>query len=197
MRKRRLILTIALAAVTAAVRADIINGPDDGQSQRKTEHTVAVGGSVSWITSKVYNSYHSYDRWIAGPGVDIEYNFVSKNGFGAGAAFFYNSTHIAGTSVQTWYAGPLVAYRLRMGSWQMGADLGLGYSNCDLEGHDEKGMAMKSDVNVEYRISSHFGIMAQMGGLTTFFGGTNDYGKDEELNGISYWGLSIGICVHL
>ena len=51
----------------------------------------------------------------------------------------------------------------------------------------------KKQKKYEYRIGKHFGILAQLGGFTAFFGGMNG----DEVNGISYWGPSLGMAVHL
>lgn len=198
MRKALFTLLMSAVSLTAAAqyeKNDIIEGPANEKQDGKTQHTIVLSGGVSWITSKVYVDYDE-KTWVTGGNFSLAYNCVYRGGYGFGVSYVRNMTSVDGCEIRANFIGPSVVYSTRVDMWRFSAEVGIGYAFCKMDGDNANGIGLKSAVAAEYLLSNHIGLMGQLGGVTSFLSGEIKNGRSNNINGISHWGVSLGLCVH-
>jgi len=164
-------------------------------SHKKDKMILKLSAGPAWITSKMYTS----SGVVTGqPGFELsaEMEILGRGAWGFGVNTNYNRTHYDNEGhVSLFYLGPNVIYEANVAErLRMSYSLGFGVSM--FRGTDKVfsgGIGLNSAFGMEVKLSSHFGIGAELQGISTYIFDDDDNGlPDDTVNGVVRMGLLIG-----
>lgn len=194
------------------------------QTNEPPRNVVKVSGGLDFVTSKVYLPQNLYygrkimaSSWRPGVSALVDYEHFWKSGWGFGLNVIYNDTRYSteghyidlsetkreriGIPMRSYYVGPSVAYSgCYKKRWRYEGACGLGYGHISGFLDDYSGIGSLLRVGMEYMITSHFGVGAELNELIIF---TSDDSLDDfkevypsESNvtsGLSRLGIAAGV----
>ena len=169
-----------------------------------TTNTIYANIGYAWITSKYYLPSGASGNPKNGLDWQVGYEWISKSGFGCGVMYsgYQSSYDISSNTINVGltYIAPQFAMKQKVSEkWQFRESVGLGYFNYreSLKGKSASlsGVGYNFSLGVEYLLSNHVGIGANLG----YLGGSlpeqdTNYNKPkDERTGIFRLTLDAGI----
>ncbi len=135
-------------------------------------HTFSLDAGYGWLETKIIvEGYHQAGETIStkhAGGFDyrLAYDYTFRSGFGVGLSYSEWQSYLAHDelSMHLHYVGPYAQARCRLLSRLYGmARLGVGYGWLSTDFNANKSaFAIESGLGVEYRLTRHFGISANL-----------------------------------
>lgn len=168
-------------------------------------HTFYANIGYAFMTSKFYLPQGATGHPKNGLDWQLGYDWVSKNGFGAGLMYSgYHSSYTYGPTdfkVALTYVAPQFVMKQQAGRWAFEEKAGIGYFNykesSDLGSASTAGVGYNFLIGAEYNVAKHIGIGANIGyiagSLPEQDGATQ---SDDSASGIFRLHLNVGIRYH-
>ena len=178
-------------------------------------NVIKLSGGLSFIASNVYieDQYASQIRrctWKPGISALVEYEHIFKSGWGFGLNTIYNDTRYfnglrnntkKNLALRQFYIGPSVVRRSIISDrWLVEGAFGMGYAYTDGDITDGiSGVGFMAKGGVEYLLSRHVGIGAELNDVIVLTGFEDEYLKKvfpkdySGMNGTVRFDIALGI----
>ena len=185
------------------------------QTCKLPTNVIKVSGGLSFVVSNVYleDQFENKIRkitWRPGVSALLEYEHIFKSGWGLGLNTIYNDTRYPNgiksitkkkMALRQFYIGPSIVRRSIIGDrWFVEGALGMGYAYTDgdfTDGTSGVGFMLKG--GVEYLLSKHVGIGAELNDVIVITGFEDEYLKKafpndySGMNGTFRLDLALGL----
>ncbi|MBR1464292.1 MAG: hypothetical protein IJ604_13090 [Prevotella sp.] len=193
---KKIILSFFLLTVVGAtnVWAGPVQDSLNVVSKERPVHTLSLNYGVGWITSEVTDGYAGrVYRWRTGQELSAEYSFVRNGSYGFGVLGDHSSTDYPSGAINITYIAPEIAMLNSTNKWLYQWAAGLGWAHYSEDYASKSGLGLHTKAGIEYLLTRHIGIGADVLAMYTFFGKGTEY----RVDGFSRISIVAGLRFHL